>query len=127
MSYDVYYATGGGSMVYGGSDVWVNNWLKEIAPKLNHKSKLLIHRRRPENVKIKRDNVDHDQIQSINDTIQQEWNRMSDDKIVKLMKNFFSFKTREMKKIRAENEKKREEKAKASTLKKIAEDLKKKD
>ena len=52
MSYDVYYATGGGSMVYGGSDVWVNNWLKEIAPKLNHKSKLLIHRRRPENVKI---------------------------------------------------------------------------
>ena len=31
MTYDVYYATGGGSMVYGGSDVWVNNWLKEIS------------------------------------------------------------------------------------------------
>ena len=52
MSYDVYYATGSGSLVYGGSDVWVNNWLREIAPKLNHPSKLLIHRRRPENVKI---------------------------------------------------------------------------
>tara|TARA_Y100000034_G_scaffold65418_1_gene79085 strand:+ start:1422 stop:1556 length:135 start_codon:yes stop_codon:yes gene_type:complete len=32
--YDVYYSTGGGSMVYGGSDVWVNNWLREVAPKL---------------------------------------------------------------------------------------------
>ena len=30
MSYDVYYSTGGGSMVYGGSDVWVNNWLQEV-------------------------------------------------------------------------------------------------
>ena len=55
MSYDVYYATGGGSLVYGGSDVWVNNWLREVAPKLNHPSKLLIHRRRPENIKIKYD------------------------------------------------------------------------
>ena len=48
MSYDVYYSTGGGSLVYGGSDVWVNNWLREVAPKLNHPSKLLIHRRRPD-------------------------------------------------------------------------------
>ena len=48
MSYDVYYSTGGGSMVYGGSDVWVNNWLREVAPKLDHPSKLLIHRRRPD-------------------------------------------------------------------------------
>ena len=53
--YDVYYSTGGGSMVYGGSDVWVNNWLKEVAPKLNHSSKLLIHRRRPENIKVEYD------------------------------------------------------------------------
>jgi hypothetical protein len=52
MSYDVYYATGGGSMVYGGSDVWVNNWLQEVAPKLNHPSKLLIHRRKPKNIKV---------------------------------------------------------------------------
>jgi len=52
MSYDVYYATGGGSLVYGGSDVWVNNWLREVAPKLNHPSKLLIHRRKPDNVEV---------------------------------------------------------------------------
>ena len=52
MSYDVYYSTGGGSLVYGGSDVWVNNWLREVAPKLNYPSKLLIHRRRPDNVEI---------------------------------------------------------------------------
>ena len=53
--YDVYYATGGGSLVYGGSDVWVNNWLREIASKLDYPSKLLIHRRRPENIKIEYD------------------------------------------------------------------------
>ncbi len=47
---DVYYCTGGGSMIYGGSDVWVNYWLKNIAPKLNHPSKLLIHRRKPKNL-----------------------------------------------------------------------------
>ena len=52
MDYDVYYSTGGGSMVYGGSDVWVNNWLQEVAPKLEHPSKLLIHRRRPTNRKV---------------------------------------------------------------------------
>ena len=53
--YDVYYATGGGSLVYGGSDVWVNNWLREVSPKLKHPSKLLIHRRRPENIKVEFD------------------------------------------------------------------------
>ena len=52
MSYDVYYSTGGGSLVYGGSDVWVNNWLREVASKLDYPSKLLIHRRRPEKVKV---------------------------------------------------------------------------
>lgn len=52
MSYDVYYSTGGGSLIYGGSDVWVNNWLREVAPKLNHPSKLLIHRVKPKNVEI---------------------------------------------------------------------------
>ena len=35
--YDVYYATGGGPIVQGGSDVWVNNWIDNIAPKLNVK------------------------------------------------------------------------------------------
>jgi len=52
MSYDVYYSTGGGSMVYGGSDVWVNYWLENVAPKLDHPSKLLIHRRRPNGLKV---------------------------------------------------------------------------
>ena len=33
-------------------DVWVNNWLREVAPKLNHPSKLLIHRVKPKNVEI---------------------------------------------------------------------------
>ena len=67
MSYDVYYATGGGSMVYGGSDVWVNNWLREVAPKLNHPSKLLIHRRRPENVKIEFDFIITRDNENLND------------------------------------------------------------
>ena len=52
MSYDVYYSTGGGSMIYGGSDVWVNYWLENVAPKLDHPSKLLIHRRRPDGFKV---------------------------------------------------------------------------
>ena len=52
MSYDVYYSTGGGSMVYGGSDVWVNYWLENVAPQLDHPSKLLIHRRRPDGFKV---------------------------------------------------------------------------
>jgi hypothetical protein len=47
MSYDVYYATGGGSYVGGGADVWVNNWVKYIYPKLDYPSKLCIHRSRP--------------------------------------------------------------------------------
>ena len=53
MEYDVYYSTGGGSMIYGGSDVWVNKWLDNVAPHLDYPSKLLIHRRRPKNLEIK--------------------------------------------------------------------------
>ncbi len=45
--YDVYYTTGGGTLVGGGADVWVNNWIKEIAPKLDVTPKLMIHRNRP--------------------------------------------------------------------------------
>ena len=30
--YDAYYSTGGGSLVGGGSDVWVNHWIKEVSP-----------------------------------------------------------------------------------------------
>ena len=51
MLYDVYYTTGGGPWVGAGSDIWVNTWLKEIAPKLEFPSKLLIHRARPKNMK----------------------------------------------------------------------------
>ena len=47
MSYDVYYSTGGGDLIYGGSDVWVNHWIDNVAPKLKHPSKLMIHRVRP--------------------------------------------------------------------------------
>jgi len=45
--YDVYYSTGGGSLVGGGADVWVNYWIENIAPHLKVKPRLLIHRTRP--------------------------------------------------------------------------------
>lgn len=45
--YDVYYSTGGGTLVGGGADVWVNHWIENIAPKLEVPAKLLIHRNRP--------------------------------------------------------------------------------
>ena len=44
--YDVYYSTGGAQLVGGGADVWVNNWIEEVATKLKVKPKLLIHRTR---------------------------------------------------------------------------------
>ena len=46
--YDIYYATGGGPIVQGGSDVWVNNWIDNIAPKLDVKPILLIHKEEPD-------------------------------------------------------------------------------
>lgn len=45
--YDVYYSTGGGTLVGGGADVWVNHWIENVAPKLQVPAKLLIHRNRP--------------------------------------------------------------------------------
>ena len=45
--YDVYYTTGAGPWVNAGSDIWVNNWLTEISPKLDVKPILLIHRNKP--------------------------------------------------------------------------------
>jgi len=53
--YDVYYSTGGGSLVAGGSDVWVNYWTTEVAPKLKYPSKLLIHRAKPELSKLQKE------------------------------------------------------------------------
>ena len=45
--YDVYYTTGGGPWVNAGTDTWVNLWLEEIAPKLDVKPILLLHRNKP--------------------------------------------------------------------------------
>jgi len=45
--YDVYYTTGGGPWVNAGTDTWVNIWMEEIAPKLDIKPILLIHRNKP--------------------------------------------------------------------------------
>lgn len=47
MVYDVYYTTGGGPWMAAGTDTWVNIWLEEIAPKLETKPILLIHRNKP--------------------------------------------------------------------------------
>ena len=46
--YDVYYTTGGGPWVNAGTDTWVNIWLEEIAPKLEVKPILLLHRNKPQ-------------------------------------------------------------------------------
>ncbi|MBC8428121.1 MAG: hypothetical protein H8D94_01470, partial [Candidatus Pelagibacter sp.] len=45
--YDIYYSTGGGPIIRGGSDVWVNHWIDNIAPKLEVKPILLIHNTKP--------------------------------------------------------------------------------
>ena len=45
--YDVYYTTGGGPWVNPGTDTWVNLWMELIAPKLNVKPILLLHRNKP--------------------------------------------------------------------------------
>lgn len=42
--YDVYYTTGGGPWVNTGTDSWVNLWMELIAPKLDVKPILLLHR-----------------------------------------------------------------------------------
>ena len=50
LMYDVYYTTGGEAVYkYTGSDKWVNDWLEFIAPKLDVKPILLIHRNKPKN------------------------------------------------------------------------------
>ena len=47
MSYDVYYTTGGGPWVNAGTDTWVNLWMELVAPELDVKPILLIHRNKP--------------------------------------------------------------------------------
>lgn len=45
--YDVYYTTGGGPWVNAGTDTWVNLWMELVAPKLEVKPILLLHRNKP--------------------------------------------------------------------------------
>lgn len=47
MVYDVYYTTGGGPWVNAGTDTWVNLWMELVAPKLDVKPILLLHRNKP--------------------------------------------------------------------------------
>ena len=47
--YDVYYTTAGGPWFNSGADIWVTNWIKEVAPDLEVKPLLLFHRRKPNN------------------------------------------------------------------------------
>lgn len=45
--YDVYYTTGGGPWVNAGTDTWVNLWMELIAPHLEVKPILILHRNKP--------------------------------------------------------------------------------
>ena len=47
MIYDVYYTTGGGPWVNAGTDTWVNLWMELIAPHLEVKPILILHRNKP--------------------------------------------------------------------------------
>lgn len=47
--YDVYYTTAGGPWFNSGADMWVTEWIKEIAPLLDVKPILLFHRKKPDN------------------------------------------------------------------------------
>ena len=47
MIYDVYYTTGGGPWVNAGTDTWVNLWMELVAPHLEVKPILLLHRNKP--------------------------------------------------------------------------------
>lgn len=47
--YDVYYTTAGGPWFNSGADMWVTEWIKEVAPHLEVKPLLLFHRAKPIN------------------------------------------------------------------------------
>ena len=47
--YDVYYTTAGGPWFNSGADIWVTNWIKEVAPDLKVKPHLLFQIQKPVN------------------------------------------------------------------------------
>ena len=57
--YDVYYTTAGGPWFNSGADIWVTNWIKEVAPDLEVKPLLIFHRHKPENYKEFPIDIDH--------------------------------------------------------------------
>ena len=57
--YDVYYTTAGGPWFNSGADIWVTNWIKEVANDLEVKPLLLFHRHKPENYEEFPIKIDH--------------------------------------------------------------------
>lgn len=47
--YDVYYTTAGGPWFNSGADIWVSEWIREVAPYLEVNPILLFHRKKPDN------------------------------------------------------------------------------
>ena len=57
--YDVYYTTAGGPWFNSGADIWVTEWIKEVAPNLEVKPLLLFHRKKPINYEEFPIDIDH--------------------------------------------------------------------
>ena len=57
--YDVYYTTAGGPWFNSGADIWVTEWIKEVAPNLEVKPLLLFHRHKPSNYEEFPIDIDH--------------------------------------------------------------------
>lgn len=57
--YDIYYTTAGGPWFNSGADIWVTDWIKEVAPNLEVKPLLLFHRKKPLNYEEFPIDIDH--------------------------------------------------------------------
>ena len=57
--YDVYYTTAGGPWFNSGADMWVTQWIEEVAPNLEVKPLLLFHRKKPDNYEQFPINIDN--------------------------------------------------------------------
>ncbi len=57
--YDVYYTTAGGPWFNSGADMWVTEWIKEVATQLEVKPLLLFHRHKPQNYEEFPIDIDH--------------------------------------------------------------------